>query len=324
MRKFNLGLMAAATAALFATAAAAQTKWDMPTPYGDGTFHTKNVRAFAADVEKATGGKLAITVHSAGSLVKHPEIKSGLRRGVAQIGEFLVSLHANESPIYSIDSVPFLATGYDAAKKLYAAQKPFLEKKLAEEDLILLYSVPWPPQGIYAKKEIRSLDDLKGLRFRTYNPGTQRIAQLTGAIPTQVEVPDIPTAFATNRVESMITSPTTGVDSKVWDYLTHFHHTQAWLPRNAVVVAKAAFDKLSDAEKKAVLAAAAAAEARGWEMSAAETDEKLKALALNKIVIVQPSDALRKGFAELGAKMAAEWEEAAGADGKALLAAFRK
>lgn len=324
MKVLVRGLFVTLAAAALSTAAAAQTKWDMPTPYGDGTFHTKNVRAFAADVEKATGGKFTITVHSAGSLVKHPEIKNSLRRGIAPIGEFLVSLHANESPIYSIDSVPFLATSYDAAKKLYAAQKPFLEKKLAEEGLMLLYSVPWPPQGIYAKKEIKSLDDLKGLKFRTYNPATQRIAQLSGAIPTQVEVPDIPTAFATNRVEAMITSPTTGVDSKVWDFLTHFHHTQAWLPRNAVVVAKAAFDKLSDAEKKALTDAAKAAEARGWEMSAAETDEKIKVLAANKIVVVQPSDALKKGFAEIGAKMAEEWQQAAGADGKAILDAFRK
>jgi TRAP-type C4-dicarboxylate transport system substrate-binding protein len=324
MRKFGASILAAAMATAFSTAALAQTKWDMPTPYGDATFHTKNVRAFAEDVKKATGGKLDITVHSAGSLVKHPEIKASVRRGVAPIGELLISLHANESPIYSVDSVPFLATGYDQARKLYAAQKPFLEKKLGEEGLVLLYSVPWPSQGIYAKKEIKSLEDLKGLRFRTYNPATQRIAALTGAIPTQVEVPDIPTAFATNRVESMITSPTTGVDSKVWDFLTHFHHTQAWLPRNVVIVQKEAFDKLPDAEKKAVLAAAKTAEDRGWTMSAGETDTALKTLASNKITIVQPSDALKNGFAGVGKTMTEEWEKAAGADGKALLDAYRK
>jgi len=324
MRKICTALAAAVLAAGFATVASAQTKWDMPTPYGDGTFHTKNVRTFAEDVSKATGGKFTITVHSAGSLVKHPDIKNALKRGVAPIGEILISLHANESPIYSIDSVPFLASGYDQARKLYAAQKPALEKKLGEEGLVLLYSVPWPSQGIYAKKEIKSLDDLKGLRFRTYNPATQRIAALTGAIPTQVEVPDIPTAFATNRVESMITSPTTGVDSKVWDFLTHFHHTQAWLPRNVVVVAKAAFDKLADGEKKALTDAAKTAEDRGWKMSEAETDTAIKALASNKIVIVQPSDALKKGFAEIGAKMAEEWQQAAGADGKAILDAYKK
>ncbi len=313
-----------AISAAAATAATAQTKWDMPTPYGDGNFHTKNVVQFTQDVAKATGGKLTITVHSNGSLIKHPEIKSSIRRGVAPIGEVLISNHQNESPIYGVDSVPFLATSYADARKLYAAQKPFLEKKLAEEGLVLLFSVPWPPQGIYAKKEIKTIDDLKGLKFRTYNTATQRIAQLAGAIPTQIEVPDIPTAFATNRVEAMITSPSTGADTKAWDYLTHFHHTQAWLPRNIVIVSKTAFDGLPDDVRKAVLASAKAAEDRGWKASEAETDEKIKVMAGNKMTIVQPSDALKKGFGEIGKTMTAEWEKNAGADGKTILDTFRK
>ncbi len=184
--------------------------------------------------------------------------------------------------------------------------------------------MPWPPQGIYAKKEIKSIDDLKGLKFRTYNVATQRIAQLAGAVPTQIEVPDIPTAFATNRVESMITSPSTGADTKAWDYLSHFHHTQAWLPRNVVFVQKAAFDALPEDVRKAVLAAAKEAEDRGWKASEAETDAKIKVLSDNKVTIVQPSDALKKGFAEIGKTMTAEWEKTAGADGKTILDAFRK
>lgn len=319
-----IALLAGVALAASANAASAQTKWDMPTPYGDGNFHTKNVVQFTQDVAKATGGKLTITVHSNGSLIKHPEIKSSVRRGVALIGEVLISLHQNESPIYGVDSVPFLATSYAAARKLYAAQKPLLEKKLAEEGLVLLFSVPWPSQGIYAKKEIKSIDDLKGLKFRTYNASTQRIAQLAGAIPTQIEVPDIPTAFATNRVDAMITSPSTGADTKAWDYLSHFHHTQAWLPRNVVFVQKAAFDALPADVKAAVLKAAKEAEDRGWKASEAETDEKIKVMAGNKMQIVQPSDALKKGFAEIGKTMTAEWEKTGGAEGKTILDAFRK
>ena len=182
MQALTRGLLTTVFVAGLATGAAAQTKWDMPTPYGDGTFHTKNVRAFAEDVKKATDGKLDITVHSAGSLVKHPEIKASVRRGVAPIGELLISLHANESPIYSVDSVPFLASGYDEARQLYEAQKPFLEKKLGEEGLMLLYSVPWPSQGIYAKKEIKSLDDLKGLRFRTTGLNSRALSMVGAAV----------------------------------------------------------------------------------------------------------------------------------------------
>jgi TRAP-type C4-dicarboxylate transport system substrate-binding protein len=324
MKIVKSGILAMAMTAGFAVAAAAQTKWDMPTPYPDGNFHTKNIAQFAADVDKATNGSLKITVHAAGSLIKHPDIKRSIRQGTAPIGEMLISLAANEAPVYGVDSVPFLATGYDGAKKLYAAQKPYLEKQLASEGLVLLYSVPWPPQGIYAKKELKSIDDLKGLKFRTYNTFTGRIAALSGAIPTQVEVPDIPTAFSTGRVEAMITSPSTGVDSKAWDFLTHYHDTQAWLPRNMVVVNKDAFDKLTAAQKKALTDAAKAAEDRGWQASAAETSAKTKVLADNKVAIITPSAALKKGFSEIGGKIAAEWEASAGADGKALLATYRK
>src|SRR6185503_5662154 len=115
---------------------------------------------------------------------------------------------------------------------------------------------PWPPQGIYAKKELTSADDLKGLKFRTYNAMIGRIAELLGSIPTQIEVPDLATAFATGRVDVMITSASTGVNTKAQDYLTHYIDTQAWLPRNIVFANKEAFDKLSPAEQKAVRDAA--------------------------------------------------------------------
>lgn len=313
-----------AIAGAVVASAQAQTKWDMPTPYPDGNFHTRNVIQFAADVDKATNGSLKITVHSAGSLIKHPEIKRSVRQGTAPIGEMLESLSSNEAPVYGLDSVPFLATGYDASKKLYAAQKPYLEKQLASEGLMLLFSVAWPPQGLYAKRDIEKIEDLKGLKFRTYNAMIGRIAALVGAIPTQIEVPDLPTAFATGRVDVMITSASTGVDTKAQDYLTHYIDTQAWLPRNIVIVNKEAFDKLTADQKKAVMDAAKVAEERGWKMSIEEMTIKTKALKDAGIKVLPPSSALKEGLAKVGHTIAQEWEKSAGADGAAMLAAFRK
>ena len=324
MRIVTRGLLGLTLAAGLATSAAAQTKWDMPTPYPDGNFHTKNIIQFAADVDKATNGSLKIQVHSAGSLIKHPEIKRAVRQGTAPIGEILESLASNEAPVYGLDSVPFLATGYDASKKLYAAQKPYLEKQLASEGLMLLFSVPWPPQGIYAKKELKSVDDFKGLKFRTYNAMIGRIAALLGAIPTQIEVPDLPTAFATGRVDVMVTSASTGVDTKAQDYLTHYIDAQGWLPRDIVFVNKGAFDKLSAAEKKAVTDAAKVAEERGWKASIEEMTIKTKALKDAKIIVIPPSPALKTGLTKVGETIAAEWATAAGADGKAMLDAYKK
>lgn len=310
-------------AGLFATGAAfAQTSWDLPTPYPDGNFHTRNIAQFAEDVAEKSGGGLTITVHANQSLIGHPEIKTAVRDGIVPAGELLVSRLENESPIFGVDSVPFLASSYELSKQLYDAQRPYLEKLLEEQGLQLLFSVPWPPQGIFAKQEVNSLAEMEGLKFRAYNLGTERVADLAGMVPTQIEASDIPTAFATGRVEAMITSPSTGVDSKVWDFLSHYHDTQAWLPRNMVIVNKAAFDALGDDVKAAVLEAAAEAETRGWEMSQVETAEKTQALSDNGVAVVTPSEELAAGFAEIGATITEEWKANAGADGEALLQAF--
>jgi TRAP-type C4-dicarboxylate transport system substrate-binding protein len=312
-----------AAGVLFAGSAFAQTTWDLPTPYPDGNFHTRNIAQFAEEVSEKTGGSLSITVHPGQSLIKHPDIKNSVRDGIVPAGELLVSRLENESPIYGVDSVPFLASSYEEAKKLYDAQRPFLEELLAEQGLQLLFSVPWPPQGIYAKKEVTSLSDLEGLKFRAYNLGTERVAELAGMIPTQIEASDIPTAFATGRVDAMITSPSTGVDSKAWDFLSHYHDTQAWLPRNMVVVNQAAFDALPAEQQTAITEAAAAAETRGWEMSQAETAEKTQVLKDNGITVVTPSDTLKAEFAEIGKTMTEEWKEKAGEKGAQLLEAYQ-
>jgi len=166
--------------------AIAETQWDLATNYPASAFHTKNIAQFASDVEKATGGSLKIVVHPGGAMIKHAEIKRAVSDGKVAAGEVLISLLADEASVYGIDSIPFLATSYNDARRLYDSQRPYLEKELAKQGLVLLFSVPWPPQGIYAKREITSVDDLKDLKFRTYNVMTRRIAELAGAQPTQI------------------------------------------------------------------------------------------------------------------------------------------
>jgi TRAP-type C4-dicarboxylate transport system substrate-binding protein len=311
-------------AALGGGDAYAQTRWELAANYADSAFHTKNLVQFGKDVEVATNGALTITVHPNGTLFKHADIKPAVRDGKAAIGEIFVSLAAAEAPVYGLDSIPFLATSYGEARKLYAAQKPYLEKQLDSEGLRLLFSVPWPPQGIYSRREINSIDDLKGLKFRTYNVMIKRIAELAGAEPTQIEVPDLPAAFASGRVDVMITSASSGVQSKAEEYLTHYYDAQAWLPRNMVFVNQQAFAALSPAAQKAVIDAAASAEERGWKLSVEEMTIKTDALRAAKIIVVPPSPALKEGLTSIGETISAEWAVSAGADGAAMLAAYRK
>jgi len=321
MKFIRLAAIAAAVTMLSGGMATAGS-WDMPTPYGDKNFHTMNIAKFAEDVAKRTGGKLQIKVHPGGSLFKHPEIKNAIRGGQVQIGEFFLSRLSNENPAFGVDSVPFLATDYKSARKLWDASKPAVEKLLAKQGIKVLFAVPWPPQGVYAKKTLNSVADMKGLKFRAYNAATEQLAKLAGAVPTQIEVPDLPQAFATGRVQAMITSPSTGANSKAWDYVSNFYHVQAWLPKNITVVNKKAFDGLDKATQGHVLAAAAQAEKKGWAASMKETDSKIAILKKNGMKVSPPSAELKSGLQKIGKTMTADWKKKAGATGASILKAY--
>ncbi|MCE2689151.1 MAG: TRAP transporter substrate-binding protein [Rubrivivax sp.] len=314
-----------ATAALLAiTTAQAQTKWDLPAAYPATNFHTVNLQQFADDIDKASSGKLKITVHANASLFKLPEIKRAVQGGQAQIGEILLSAYQNEWIVFGADGLPFLADSYDEAMKLWRAQKPLLDKKLGEQGMMVLYSVAWPPQGIYTKKPLASAADLKGVKWRAYSPATSRIAELVGAQPVTVQAAEFAQALATGVVESTMTSGATGVDSKLFEHLKFYYDTQAWLPKNAVIVNKAAFDALDAPTRAAVVKAAADAEARGWAASRKVNVDTLERLKANGMQVLPPSPQLKADMAKVGETMLKEWVDRAGADGKALLDAYRR
>ncbi|PKO66407.1 MAG: C4-dicarboxylate ABC transporter substrate-binding protein [Betaproteobacteria bacterium HGW-Betaproteobacteria-16] len=320
--KLKFGMLAAALA--LGTAAQAQTKWDLPAAYPATNFHSVNLATFASDVAKATDGKLAITVHPGASLFKAPEIKRAVQGGQAQAGEILLAAYQNEWQMFGADGLPFLATGYDDAMKLYKAQKPILEKKLGEQGMQLLYTVPWPPQGIYSKKAVTSAADLKGSKWRAYSPATSRIAELVGAQPVTVQAAELSQALATGAVEANMTSGATGVDSKLYEHLKFYYDVQAWLPKNAVIVNKRAFDALDKPTQEALLKAAADAETRGWAASQKVNTDTLAVLKANGMAVEPPSATLKADMMKVGDTMLKEWLAKAGPEGQAMLDAYRK
>ena len=313
---------------LFSISAAAtvmaQTKWDLPAAYAATNFHSENLIQFANDVDKATNGKLKITVHANASLFKANEIKRAVQGGQAPIGEVLLANFENENPLYGADGIPFLATSYADSKRLADVQKPYLEKLLASQGMKLLYTVAWPPQGIYVKKEIASVADMRGLKWRAYSPATGKIAELIGAQPVTIQAAELSQALATGVVESYMSSGSTGYDSKTYESIKYFYDTQAWLPKNAVLVNKRAFDALDAATQAALLKAAAEAETRGWKVSAEKNDWYKKALADKGMKIMTPSPKLMADLKQVGAIMLADWQKKAGPDGEAMIAAFNK
>ncbi len=309
---------------LAASSAGAQTKWNLPGAYPPDNPHTENLNAFVKDVADATGGKLQIAVHAGASLFKAPEIKRAVQTGQAQMGEVLISIHENEDPIFGLDVVPFLATSYSQARKLWEAQKPAVEAKLASQGIRVLFAVPWAPQGLYAKKDINSVEDMKGLKWRSYNVGTAKIGEIIGAQSVTVQAAELPQALATGVVNSFITSGGTGYDSKVWESLSHFYDLQAWVPKNLTFVNKAAFDGLDKTTQDAILKAAATAEQRGWKAWEEKSGWYLEQLKAKGMKVQPPSDRLASDFRKIGEQLTADWIKKAGPAGEAVIDAYKK
>jgi TRAP-type C4-dicarboxylate transport system substrate-binding protein len=314
----------AASLLLAASGTLAQTKWDLPAAYPATNFHTENLTQFAKEIDTATGGKLKITVHANASLFKAPEIKRAVQSGQAQIGEILLANFANESPIYALDGVPFLATGYGDARKLYDASRPAMDKLLAAQGLKMLYAVAWPPQGIFSKREVASVADLRGIKWRAYSPATAKIAELIGAQPVQIQQAELSQAMATGVIESYMSSVSTGYDTKTYESIKNYYDTQAWLPKNAVLVNLKSFNALDAATQAAVTKASADAQERGWKISQEKTEEYKRLLTGKGMTIHKPSAKLMTDMQQVGALMLTDWQKASGAEGAAIIADYNK
>ncbi|WP_282602649.1 TRAP transporter substrate-binding protein [Paracoccus sp. PARArs4] len=311
-------LLGTAIAALATTAAQAET-WQMSADAPDGNYLTQNIRAFADDVARLTEGELEIEVVSNSVLLKRPELKRGVQRGIVPIGEVLISALGNEDAAYSADAVPLLATTFDEAKALWDASRPIYEEKLAEEGLVLLYAAPWPPQGIYMNSEVTDASSFDGVKFRAYNPSTARLAELLGAVPATIATAEISQAFSTGVINGMITSPSTGVDSQAWDFVSHYYDVQAFIPKNMVIVNQRSFDGLDEGVQGALREAAELAETRGWEMAETATTEATQTMADNGMQVLPTPEGLATDFEAIAETMRAEWLEQAGEDGQTIV-----
>jgi TRAP-type transport system periplasmic protein len=325
MKKVAIVFLLAGWAGLVSLAGGAGAAvWDMATPYPDGNFHTRNILIFAEEVEKETGGKYKIKVHANASLLKMPEIKRGVQTGQAALGEILLSAYGNEDPFFQLDGIPFVSTGYDTARIVWNKTRSFIEARFEKQKLVVLYAVSWPGQGIYTKKAVNSVADFKGMKFRTYNPATSRMAELMGAVPTTIQAAEVPQAFATGLVSAMITSAITGVDSQSWDFAKYFYDVGALNNKNIVFMNAEVFNGLDKKTREIIRAAAARAEKRGWEMSAQANEASLKTLAARGMTVAKPGEKFMAELKEIGAKMIQEWLEKAGPDGKAFWESYRK
>lgn len=304
--------------------AQAQTKLTFTTPYPDRLFHVVNVKEFIKEVQDKSGGKIEITLHTAESLFKHADTMQAVRSGQVDLAELQLTQFANQDELYNFESLPFLATNYDDTMKIWEAAKPFVEKRLARDRVRVLYTVPWPPQAFYAKKELNKLEDMNGLKFRVYNKLGAKMAELFGAQPVLVGGGEVPQAFATGMINSMITSSAFGASTKAWDFVDRFYDVQAWLGMNQIVINERSLQKLTTEQQKILVDAAHAAQVRGLRLSKEANEAEKGTLAKNGMKVLPASPEFMSAAKKATAPLIEEWAKTVGDDARQILANYEK
>jgi TRAP-type C4-dicarboxylate transport system substrate-binding protein len=300
----------------------AQTQWKLATGYRAESFHTRNIVQFAQEVEKAAAGALRIEVHPNNTLFKLADIPGAVEGGKVQAGETIMTSLVRELPIAGADSVPFVVRTFADARRIWDLQRPLIEANFAGRGMKVLYAVPWPPQGLFSIAPVRTAADFKGTRMRTYNPATVRIAELLNAAPVDVPMVEVNKALSGGKLDSMITSALTGVENQVWGQIKHYYPINAWFPKNIVFVNQQAFDALPPPVRQAVVKAAADAEARGWVMSEAISEESVAELQRKGIKVDRATAELDTELKRLGERFSREWVQSVGNDANKIFIPF--
>ncbi len=313
-----------ALAALFALGFAGAERWDMHVAWPPANFHTKGVVRFADLVKAKSGGKLEIVVHPGGALgFKGAEILRVVRDGTLPIAEVLMGNVQGDEPIFGLTSLPLLAGSYDDAWRLYQIAKPYYEKALERNNAKLLYAVPWPPSGLYAKKLLKSTADFKGLKVRTYDANSAEFVRLLGAEGIAIPFSELYTALSTGLVNAVLTSTVTGVDAKLWEVTNYFHRINYAYPLNMVIVNKAMFERLPKDVQEAVLAAAKQVEEEQWKNSKkADLASELALKNHGMTVVKNISPELQEAMKSAAKKLWDKWLALAGEEGKAIFKAY--
>jgi len=300
----------------FVVPAHSQEQWVVATPYPENVYHDVNLKQFAREIEEGLKGKVKITTHHAASLFKHPEIKVAVKTGQIQLAEYQLDNFSNQDEFYNFDCVPFMATSFHETSLLWEAALPLMQKRFKREGVKFLYWSPWPAVGFYTKKKVERIEDFKGMKMRTFNRLGADLAKLMGMQPVVIAAAEIPQAFSTNLIDSMITSSATGVSAQAWDFVKYFLDARVWHGTLQIVMNERAFQSLSPEAQKVILDAAGSAEKRAMQKAIEAADSEKKILVQKGMAVSEPSQEFMRQAQALAQNMIADWVKLTGDDGK--------
>lgn len=289
---FRFGL--AAILAFTAAPALAQTAWDLPLAWPAENYISVNAQRFADEVKTATDGAVSITIHPGGSLgFKGPEMFSAVRDGLVPIGDMLLQQQTGDNALLGLQSLPYLIDTYEEQVAFQEFYRPLLEEVFAENNQKLLYTVPWPQQQVFTKKEINSIDDFAGIKVRSSDSSATEIFRASGMTPVQLPWGEVIPSLATGAIDAVGTSSPSAVDGSFWEFLTHGYTTRHTWNLNAVSVNLDSWNALTEEQQDAIAETAKRMEPEFWQ-SAQDTDAlQLKTLAEHGMVNGDLDDATR-------------------------------
>ncbi len=326
MKKITLSLIVAVLSIGLSLPALALEKLDLATTYSGANIHAETCREFASRVEKATDGKLVVAVHEGGALgLKDEDHFTSITDGIVPMASVLMGAAIGTSPIYALSTSPFLVKDFKEAKLLHDIARPYYDKEAKKYNQLILYTAPWPPSSIHAKRPIKKYEDIQGLRIRTYDKNGTDVLKQAGANAVVMSWGDVYPALATGTIDSVLTSSTSAVAGKFWEVLTDTTRVNFAIPLNMININLDTFNGLPKEQQEKLLKIGKEMEERQWKLAEESMAAEEKILAENGMNIHREvSEELASKLRASGQDIIEDWLKKTGKDGKAILDEFEK
>ncbi|MHB8829031.1 MAG: TRAP transporter substrate-binding protein [Syntrophales bacterium] len=303
----------------------AKTVWNANSVWPPKNLHSVGLSDFAEKVKAATNGDLEIVVSTGGALgYKGPDLLKAVRDGLLPVSDMLISGVAGDEKSFQIVTLPFLVRDSDELRLLLDISRPYFDKSAQKWGQKILYIAPWPGAGLWTKKKITTLQELKGLKTRTYDKNGALVMEAVGATPFALPFSEVYTSLQTGLIDSVMTSTPTAVDGKFWEVLKYFEPLNITIATNMVTVNLKAFNKLPKAQQDAILKISKEMEGAMWANVKAWDKEQEAISNKNGIETVKPSSKLVGELEKITEGIRAEWLKSAPADGKKIYDEFMK
>jgi TRAP-type C4-dicarboxylate transport system substrate-binding protein len=305
--------------------ALAKTVWNANSVWPPKNLHSVGLTDFAEKVKTATNGDLEMVVSAGGALgYKGPDLLKAVRDGLIPVSDMLISGVAGDEKSFQIVTLPFLVRNFDELKLLLDISRPYFDKSAKKWGQKILYIAPWPGAGLWTKKKITTLQELKGLKTRTYDKNGALVMEAVGATPFALPFSEVYTSLQTGLIDSVMTSTPTAVDGKFWEVLKYFEPLNITIATNMVTVNLKAFNKLPKAQQELLVKIGKEMEGTMWA-NVKTWDKEQEAISnKNGIETVKPSSKMVGELEKITEGIRAEWLKGANADSKKIYAEFLK